>query len=80
MSEIDHLLKTHPEGRRHDPKYFVEDDSQNRIVYSNLLRNRGYQVAEGKDGAEAVELLLLHWKQRCGDFMCRDFRNNASSG
>jgi CheY-like chemotaxis protein len=36
---------------------FVEDDSQNRVVYSNLLRNRGYQVAEANDGVEAVELL-----------------------
>jgi hypothetical protein len=59
MSEIDHLLKTHPEGRRHDPKYFVEDDSQNRIVYSNLLRNRGYQVAEGSGVASfALETAL----------------------
>ena len=36
---------------------FVEDDSQNRLVYSELLRKRGYLVSEAKDGAEAVELL-----------------------
>lgn len=35
----------------------VEDDSQNRFVYCNLLKNRGYQVAEAKDGAAALEML-----------------------
>ena len=37
----------------------VEDDSQNRFVYCNLLKNRGYRVAEAKDGAEAVEMSPL---------------------
>ena len=36
---------------------FVEDDFQNRFVYSELLRKRGYLVSEAKDGVEAVELL-----------------------
>ena len=35
---------------------FVEDDALSRRAYSELLRTIGYQVAEAKDGAEALEL------------------------
>src|SRR5438094_8912206 len=36
---------------------FVEDDALSRHAYSELLRTRGYQVAEAQDGAEALKLL-----------------------
>ena len=34
----------------------VEDNEDNRIIYSTVLRHLGYQVIEAQDGVEAVEL------------------------
>ena len=34
----------------------VEDNEDNRIIYSTVLRHLGYRVIEAQDGVEAVEL------------------------
>ena len=34
----------------------VEDNEDNRIIYSTLLRHLGYEVVEAYDGLQAVEL------------------------
>ena len=34
----------------------VEDNEDNRIIYSTVLRHLGYQVVEAQDGAEAIQL------------------------
>jgi CheY-like chemotaxis protein len=34
----------------------VEDNEDNRIIYSTLLRHLGYEVVEAHDGLQAVEL------------------------
>jgi CheY-like chemotaxis protein len=34
----------------------VEDNEDNRIIYSTVLRHTGYEVIEALDGAQAVEL------------------------
>jgi CheY-like chemotaxis protein len=34
----------------------VEDNEDNRIIYSTVLRHLGYEVIEAQDGVEAVEL------------------------
>jgi CheY-like chemotaxis protein len=34
----------------------VEDNEDNRIIYSTVLRHLGYRVVEAQDGVEAVEL------------------------
>ena len=34
----------------------VEDNEDNRIIYSTVLRHLGYEVLEAQDGVEAVEL------------------------
>ena len=34
----------------------VEDNEDNRIIYSTVLRHTGYEVVEALDGAEAVAL------------------------
>lgn len=34
----------------------VEDNEDNRIIYSTVLRHLGYQVIEAQDGVEAVQL------------------------
>jgi CheY-like chemotaxis protein len=34
----------------------VEDNEDNRIIYSTVLRHTGYQVVEALDGAQAVSL------------------------
>lgn len=34
----------------------VEDNEDNRIIYSTVLRHLGYQVIEAQDGVEAVDL------------------------
>jgi CheY-like chemotaxis protein len=34
----------------------VEDNEDNRIIYSTVLKHLGYQVVEAKDGLEAIEL------------------------
>jgi two-component system cell cycle response regulator DivK len=34
----------------------VEDNEDNRIIYSTVLRHTGYEVVEAVDGVQAVEL------------------------
>lgn len=34
----------------------VEDNEDNRIIYSTVLRHLGYDVVEAQDGEEAIEL------------------------
>jgi len=34
----------------------VEDNEDNRIIYTTVLRHLGYEVFEAQDGVEAVEL------------------------
>ena len=34
----------------------VEDNEDNRIIYSTVLRHVGYDVLEAQDGVEAIEL------------------------
>jgi CheY-like chemotaxis protein len=34
----------------------VEDNEDNRIIYSTVLRHLGYQVIEAQDGLQAVDL------------------------
>ena len=34
----------------------VEDNEDNRIIYSTVLRHTGYEVVEALDGAQAVAL------------------------
>lgn len=34
----------------------VEDNEDNRIIYSTVLRHVGYEVLEAQDGVEAIEL------------------------
>ena len=34
----------------------VEDNEDNRIIYSTVLRHLGYRVIEAQDGVEAVDL------------------------
>jgi CheY-like chemotaxis protein len=34
----------------------VEDNEDNRIIYSTVLRHLGYEVVEAQDGEEAIEL------------------------
>ena len=34
----------------------VEDNEDNRIIYTTVLRHLGYQVLEAQDGVQAVEL------------------------
>jgi two-component system cell cycle response regulator DivK len=34
----------------------VEDNEDNRTIYSTLLRHLGYQVIEAQDGVQAIEL------------------------
>ncbi len=34
----------------------VEDNEDNRIIYSTVLRHTGYEVVEAQDGVEAVAL------------------------
>jgi CheY-like chemotaxis protein len=34
----------------------VEDNEDNRIIYSTVLRHLGYRVVEAQDGVQAVEL------------------------
>jgi two-component system, cell cycle sensor histidine kinase and response regulator CckA len=36
---------------------FVEDDSLSRRAFAQILRAKGYQVAEAGNGAEALEIL-----------------------
>jgi CheY-like chemotaxis protein len=36
---------------------FVEDDSLSRRAFAQILRAKGYQVAEAENGAEALEIL-----------------------
>jgi CheY-like chemotaxis protein len=36
----------------------VEDNEDNRVIYSTVLRHLGYEVVEAQDGVQAVELAL----------------------
>jgi CheY-like chemotaxis protein len=42
-----------PSGQR---LLLVEDNEDNRTIYSTLLRHLGYQVIEAEDGVQAIEL------------------------
>jgi two-component system, cell cycle response regulator DivK len=42
-----------PTGQR---LLLVEDNEDNRIIYSTLLRHLGYQVSEARDGLQAIAL------------------------
>ena len=56
----------------------VEDDAKNRFVYCNLLKNRGYRVAEAKDGAEAVEMLEKQvFDVVISDLCCRSYTGST---
>jgi len=38
----------------------VEDNEDNRIIYSTVLRHVGYEVIEAEDGAQALEKARTH--------------------
>lgn len=42
-----------PTGQR---LLLVEDNEDNRVIYSTVLRHLGYEVIEAQDGVEAIEL------------------------
>ena len=41
---------------------FVEDESLSRRAFAQILRGKGYQVAEAENGAEALEILTTEPK------------------
>ena len=36
---------------------FVDDETMNRVVASQILQKEGYEIVEAKDGVEALEIL-----------------------
>jgi CheY-like chemotaxis protein len=42
---------------------FVEDDSLSRRAFAQILRAKGYQVAEAENGGEALEILTTGAEQ-----------------
>ena len=45
-----------PSARLGQTVLLVEDNEDNRIIYSTVLRHVGYDVVEAEDGARAIEL------------------------